>query len=125
MVKIGIFGIAAAFLALILKREKEEFAILLILTAGVLLFACALAQASTVITFIQSMMEQLSFDSDYLAVLIKMLGITYVGEFAASVCQDAGYHSVSGQIQAFARLSIVILSLPYLAYFVEVVESFL
>ena len=125
MIKVGIFGVAAAFLALVLKREKEEFAVLLILAAGVVLFSYALAQAAAVITFVQDILEGLSFESDYLTVLLKMLGITYVAEFAASVCQDAGYHSIAGQVQMFAKLSVVLLSLPYLAYFVEVVEGFL
>ncbi len=125
MVRIGAIGVAAAFLALIIKREKEEYSVILILAAGVILFACAVAQAAVVITFIQEIMDKLSFDSDYLAVLIKMLGITYAGEFAASVCRDAGYQSIAGQIQTFAKFSIVIVSLPYLSYFVEVVDSFL
>ncbi len=125
MIKVGIFGVAAAFLALVLKREKEEFAVLLILAAGVILFSYAVAQAAAVITFVQDILNGLSFDSDYLTVLLKMLGIAYVGEFAASVCQDAGYHSIAGQVQMFAKLSVVLLSLPYLAYFVEVVEGFL
>ncbi|MCC8167999.1 MAG: stage III sporulation protein AD [Clostridiales bacterium] len=125
MLKVGLFAIAAAFLGLILKKEKEEFAVLLILAAGVLLFSYALAQVAVVITFVQDILDGISFDWEYMTVLLKMLGIAYVGEFAASVCQDAGYHSVAGQAQMFAKLSVVILSLPYLAYFVEVVEGFL
>lgn len=125
MLKIGIFGVTAALLALVLKKEKEEFAVLMILAAGIMLFAYAVAQVAVVMEFIQGIMAKLPFDSDYLMILLKMLGITYVGEFAASICQDAGYQSIAGQIQVFAKLSIVILSLPCLSYFVDVVESFL
>lgn len=125
MLKVGFFGVAASLLALVLRREKEDYAVLIALAAGILVFAYIIAQVLVVVDFIEGILEKLSFDADYMWALFKMLGITYIAEFAANICRDAGYQSIAGQIEVFAKLSIVALSLPCLTYLVELVGEFL
>ena len=105
IVKIGIFGVAAAFLALPLGQWKKEYSILISIAAGLLIFAAV--------------------DSGYIRLVIKMVGITYVAEFAVNVCRDAGYAAIAGQIENFAKLSILGLSLPVLSAFLELIGSLL
>ena len=57
--------------------------------------------------------------------LLKMVGITYVGQFSASICRDAGYASVAGQIELFARLSVLAISMPILTALLETIHEFL
>ena len=108
-----------------LKKEKSEFALIIVLVAGMIIFVYALSRMRTVITFLQNLMEQLPIDSAYLIPLFKMLGITYIADFASSVCRESGYSSVAGQMELFAKLSIVALSIPELEYLVDVLENFL
>ena len=35
-------------------------------------------------------------------------------EFAAAICKDAGYQTIAGQIEVFARLSILAIGMPIL-----------
>ena len=35
--------------------------------------------------------EDLDLDYAYVAILLKMLGITYVSELVSAICKDAGY----------------------------------
>lgn len=125
MLKIGFLGVSAALLALVVGKEKADYAVLVALAAGILIFAYIIAQISLVIDFVEGILGQLPFDTDYLWALFKMLGITYVAEFAANICRDAGYQSIAGQIEVFAKLSIVALSLPCLTCLVELVGDFL
>ena len=57
--------------------------------------------------------------------VLKMLGITYVGQFSAGICKDAGYSSIAGQIELFARLSVLAVSMPVLLALLETVHDFL
>ena len=43
-----------------------------------------------------------------------MVGITYAAEFAVNVCRDSGYGAIAGQIENFAKMSILVVSLPVL-----------
>ncbi len=125
ILKIGMIGIAAAFLAMPLKKEKSEFSILIGIAAGLVIFVQMLARISVVSDFIGSVLDRLPVEPVYFTQLLKMLGITYAADFSASVCRDAGYQSIAGQIEIFAKISILMLSLPGLAYILDILESFL
>ena len=50
---------------------------------------------------------------------------TYVADFAANFSRESGYSSLAGQMELFAKLSIIALSIPELMYLVDVLENFL
>ena len=125
MVKSGLIGIAAIFLAAPLRKDKGEFSMLIVLVAGMLVFVYALARMQTVLTFLKELIDRLPIDEAYLTPLFKMLGITYVADFAANFSRESGYSSLAGQMELFAKLSIIALSIPELMYLVDVLENFL
>ena len=125
MVKIGLIGIAAIFLAVPLRKEKGEFSMLIVLLAGMLVFVYALARMQTILAFLKELIDRLPTDEAYLTPLFKMLGITYVADFAANFSRESGYSSLAGQMELFAKLSIIALSIPELMYLVDVLENFL
>ena len=116
-------GIAAVFLALLLKKEKGELALLVGIAASVLIFGYTLSRISFILDFLRELMDTLPVDPALLKALLKMLGITYVADFSASVCREAGYGSVAGQIELFAKLSIVALSIPELWVLLRLIEQ--
>ena len=123
MIKIGMIGIAAVFLALLLKKEKGELALLVGIAASVLIFGYTLSRISFILDFLRELMDTLPVDPALLKALLKMLGITYAADFSASVCREAGYGSVAGQIELFAKLSIVALSIPELWVLLRLIEQ--
>ncbi len=125
MVKIGLIGIAAIFLAAPLRKDKGEFSMLIVLVAGMLVFVYGLARMQTILTFLKELIDRLPIDEAYLTPLFKMLGITYVADFAANFSRESGYSSLAGQMELFAKLSIIALSIPELMYLVDVLENFL
>lgn len=125
MVKIGLIGIAAIFLAAPLRKEKGEFSMLIVLVAGMLVFVYALARMQTILAFLKELIDRLPIDEAYLTPLFKMLGITYVADFATNFSRESGYSSLAGQMELFAKLSIIALSIPELMYLVDVLENFL
>lgn len=125
MVKIGLAGIAAAFLGMYLRKERPEIGTLIGIIAGVLIFSYAVAEIEVIVGFVEKIMGYLPVKQEYLWAILKMLGIAYVAEFASTICKDSGYSSIAGQIEIFARLSIVVLSLPGLSYLLDVVEELL
>lgn len=125
MIKIGLIAIVAIVAAMPLRREKGEFALLIVLAAGMIIFVYAMARMRTVIEFLNGLIGRLPIDASYLVPLFKMLGITYVADFAASFCRESGHSSVAGQVELFAKLSIIALSVPELMYLVDVLENFL
>jgi stage III sporulation protein AD len=125
MIKVALVGVLATFLSLIVAREKSEYGILIGVGAGVLIFSLLLAQVQTVTAFLEDLFSRLSVGDGYLGILLKLLGITYVSEFASSICRDAGHSSLAGQIELFAKISILALSIPAVTYVLELLDEFL
>ncbi len=125
MIAVAIIGIGAALLALQLKEMKPEYSGYLALAAGVLIFAFALSQIHVIVETIQKIQSYVNLDSAYIATLVKIIGITYIAEFGADVCRDCGHSAIGGQIELFAKLSILALSIPILLTLLDTVTQLL
>ena len=67
----------------------------------------------------------LNLDGGYIRLMLKMMGITYVAQFAAEICKDAGYGAVGSQIELFGKVSILFVSMPVLLALLQTVGDFL
>ncbi len=125
MIKIAVLGIAGVLLALPFKRERGEYSTFIAMAVGICVFVYALSKVETILSFVERLTTLIHVDGRYIALLLKMAGITYVAEFAVNICRDAGYASVASQIEIFAKLSILVVSVPVLNAFLETIGSFL
>ena len=121
MVKVAIIGLIGGLLAAFLKNYKSEYSTYIILGTGILLFAYICTQLKSIITSIENFASFINIESSYITILIKMTGISYLGEFAASICKDLGYQSISSQIEVFARLTLFVLSIPVVSALIETI----
>ena len=125
IVKIGMIGIAGTLLAILLKKEKSEYSMFISLVVCVGIFAFVISKVQVVLAFVERLESMLSIDSSYIALILKMIGIAYAAGFAMDVCKDAGYTAIGNQIETFAKISILVVSLPVLLSFLEVIGNIL
>ena len=125
IIKVGILGVAAVLMAIPLRKEKQEYSMFLSMAVCICIFIYIIGKVETVIDFAKKMQTFVAVDQTYITLILKMVGITYVAEFAMNICKDAGYTAVGNQIELFAKLSILVLSIPVLTVFLETVGSFL
>lgn len=123
MIKICFIGIIAALMALTIRQHKADFAVVLGIAAGGIIFFYILMQLTILMDFIDGIIARLPIDNVYFTQLIKMIGVSYCAEISSNICKDAGYNSIAGQIETFAKICIVVMSLPGIYYFVEVLEE--
>ena len=125
MLQVGVLGVAGVLLAVQFKNVKAEYGMYISLALGLLIFASLLDKISWLMEVLKEIADAVNLDSDYLKTLLKMLGITYVAEFASSICKDAGYQTIALQIEVFAKITIMVLSLPVLMALLQTIRSFL
>ena len=125
MLRIAALGTAGVLLGITVKGAKPEFALLVTVGAGLCILAGTVGKMQYLLGMLAQMKSYLPVDSSYLNTLLKMLGITYVGQFSAGICKDAGYSSIAGQIELFARLAVLAVSMPVLLALLETVHDFL
>lgn len=125
MIQAVMIGITGVFLALFLKQTKPEYAVCVSVGTGVLLLFLVGERLRLVIENIRLIQSAISIQSAYIQVLLKIIGITYISEFAADICRDAGCAAVAGQIGVFAKLSILAVSMPIVSALLQTIQSFL
>lgn len=125
MLSAAILGITAMLLALQLKGVKSELGIYVALAATVILFSYGVDKLSVVLAMADRLTRYLSIPSAYLQTLFKMVGITYICEFASALCRDGGYQSIAAQLETFGKLSIMAVSAPVILSLFETIESLL
>ena len=125
VVTISIIGLVAVLLAVQLKGVKGEYGVYLVVSAGFLIFFYGVSKLETILETMEKVQGCIKINSVYLGTLMKMIGITYIAEFASGVCKDAGYGSVGTQIEIFGKLSILAVSMPILLALMETLQVFL
>lgn len=125
VLKIAAFAVGGVLLALMLKQVRPEYNVFLSMAVCICIFMYLLARLQTVLGYLKQLEAQVSIDGVYLDTILKMLGITYITQFASDLCKDAGYSAIAGQIELFARVSILFLSFPVLLALVEMIGEVL
>ena len=125
IVQVGVMGIAGILLAAQLKQEKSEVAIYLSIAISVLIFFGILDSLDVFVGTVKEISSFIQIDTSYMLTLMKMLGITYIAEFSAGLCKDAGYSAIATQIEIFGKLTILVLSLPILLALLRTIQEFL
>lgn len=125
IIQIGVLGIAGALLAIQLKQQKAEFSIYLCVGISLLIFLSIFNYLEVIIETMREVAATINLDNTYITTLLKMLGVTYVAEFASGICKDAGYQTIASQIEIFSKLTILVLSLPILVALLQTIQNFL
>lgn len=97
----------------------------LTMAAGLFILAFAVGKFSYLYESLKKIQQYVPVDTTYMNILMKMIGITYIGQFSAGICKDAGYSAVAGQIEIYERLAVLAISMPILTALLETIHGFL
>lgn len=125
IIQIACIGVLGTLLALQFKSGKSEYGIYLSIAVSLLIFFSMGTYLETIIETIDTISGFVKIDNEYIEMILKMLGVTYLAEFASAICRDAGYQNIAGQIEVFARLTILVLSMPVLKALLLTIQEFL
>lgn len=125
IIKIGVLGISGVILGLFLGNLKSPFAGIVSLSTCLLITFYSITKLSGIFELLNTLGGCLSWQKDYLRILLKIIGITYVADFAGNICRDAGYSAIAGQIEIFGKISILAISSPIILALLEMIYGFL
>ena len=110
-----------------ISYERNQTGIRLFFTVGIGLVIMGLAVGKIYYLFesLGKIQETLPVDTEYISTLVKMIGITYIGQFASGICKDAGYSTTAAQIELFCKLSVMVLSMPVLMALLKTIQEFM
>ena len=125
IIRISVVGVAGVFLAILVKQVRPEYSLYIMMAAGIAILFYSAGKLSYLITSLRNIQQYVPVDTEYMTILLKMIGITYIGQFCAGICKDAGYSAVAGQIEIYGRLAVLAVSMPVLTALLETIHEFL
>lgn len=125
VIQVAALAVAGVLLAVQFKSGKAEYGIYLGAALSILIFFQILGKLNVILEVIKTIGEFLPLNKIFAGTLLKMLGISYVAEFSASICQDAGYQTIARQIEILGKLTILVMSMPILLALLQTIREFL
>lgn len=125
VIKIACLGLSGVMLGLFLRQIRSPFSEMISLAVCLLIIFYSMTRLSSVFGLINTIGGYFSEQKDYLRILLKIIGITYVADFASNLCRDAGYSAIAGQIEIFGKISILAVSSPIILALLETIYGFL
>lgn len=123
VIKVGLVGIVGVLIAIQFKSQKPEYGMYVGIGVCILIFHYALQCLGSVLGQFQMLQKYAEAGQGYLTALLKVVGITYICEFSAGICKDAGYQSVAAQIEIMGKLTVMFAGLPILLAVIEQMEG--
>ncbi len=123
--KILAICIITAVLAVVLKHQKGEYALMVALAGGTVVTLYILKGVLAPIEYINTKLFNNGINIEYFAVALKALGIGYVTGFIADICRDSGQASLAAKAELAGKCAIFIISLPLIAAVLDTALSFL
>ena len=125
VLRLAAIGIVGAVLAVTVQQQKKELALILTVAAGTLLLWEGSRYLQTILTGLKEMAAAAGIGGDHVKLLLKLLAISYVVEFACEVCKDAGQQSLAAKIQLGGKLMMAALALPVFQSLLEMITELL
>lgn len=123
MIQICVLAIAGLFAALVIKKDKPEFATLTIILVSFFIAIRILAVLGNAVEELEEWESALGGNIAYVSLLLKIIGITYVCDFAANLCKDSGYSALSNHIELFGKVAIMVAGFPIIRIMIDMLEG--
>ena len=123
MVKVAMLAVAGSMLAIQFRSQKTEYATYICFAIGILVFTYSVDRIKAILEQFTSIKEVLGDASDYIVILLKAVGITYICEFCAGICKDAGFGQVAMQIEVFGKLTILLSGMPIILALIDTIRA--
>jgi stage III sporulation protein AD len=123
MFQICIIAIAGVFASLIIKKDKPEYSAIIIMLIGFYIALRVMALLGNLLEEISKWQTLIGDNSVYLSLLMKLIGITYLCEFAANLCKDSGHGALGSHIELFGKVAVMVAGFPIVKIMVEMLEG--
>ena len=120
-----IVGIAiiSTILCLVIKKDRPEFANFVAITAGVVILLSVVLKLNFIVEEINNLAQRADIPSMYISLIIKLIGIAYIMEFAISLCKDCGENNIASKLEFGGKIIIMSMSFPILLSIIDSIIS--
>ncbi len=125
IVQIALIGILSGVLVIAIKQRQPELGMQVSMVAGLIIFIYALDYLVTAVDYIRDVVSRYDIPYESITVVLKIIGVAYICEFAVQLLKDTGEGSIASKVELAGRVFIIVLSLPVITSFMNMVLGLL
>ncbi|MEE0914032.1 MAG: SpoIIIAC/SpoIIIAD family protein [Ruminococcus sp.] len=112
ILSISLLAVIAVIIMVMLKPKNGEIAIMLGICASVIILLSVLSQVTQIMDTVNNIIAVSGISTSYIVILLKVIGICLITEFAVNTCKDAGSQSLAGNVSLAGKILVTITALP-------------
>ena len=122
-----IIGVAfiTAIMSLLLKSTKPELSFAVTVTGVIVILLFLVDALKNTLNIFMVISQMTGIENGLLKILLKIVGVGYITEFAAGILNDFGSNAVADKVTLAGKIAIVMLSLPVIESLLTLVQGFL
>lgn len=125
LVRILGVGLVTAVAAILLRGTKPELSFAVTIAGSVVILLFSIDLLFQTFDIFRQIGEKTGIDSSLIKLMVKVIAIGYLVEFAAGVVEDFGAKSVADKLIFAGKVIIFSVSLPVLQTLLSLIGSFL
>ncbi len=116
-------AIIATTLCLVIKKDRPEMANFIAIITGVTILLSVIFKLNFIIEGIQNLANKANIPNMYISLIIKLIGIAYIMEFAIQLCNDCGEKNIASKLKLEfgGKIIVMTMSFPILLSIVEMI----
>lgn len=120
---LAVVTVMAAFMAVYFKSVKSEYGLFISIGICIIAMGFGVSKLKYFVDIVETIRSYIGLDSVYVETILKIIGISYVAEFASDVCKDCGYSSMANQVQVVGKLTVLCISMPIILALLETIDG--
>lgn len=124
---VKIIGVAfvTAIASVLLKSTKPELSFAVTVTGAIVILLFLVDLLQNTVNIFSSIAKLTGVENGLIKILLKIVGVGYLTEFAAGVLSDFGNNSLSDKVVLAGKLTILVLALPIIESLLSLMVGFL
>ena len=118
---LAVLMVMAALMAVYFKSIKAEYGLFISITVCIVAMFFGVSKLKYFMEAMDIIRQYIGLENEYIVIILKIIGISYVAEFASDVCKDCGYGAMSNQIQTVGKLTVLGISMPIVIALLETI----
>lgn len=121
--KVIAIGITGAVACLLLKKTENRYSALIAVATGIVILIICVKSLAQVIVSLQSIVDKAGIDDKLFAILLKIVGIGYLTEYACNLCNDMDCSGIAKNIAFAGKIAVFLLALPIVNTLIDTVAG--
>lgn len=121
VIKLVGLALISTILCLIIKKDRPEIATFIGILTGVMILLSVTYKFNFIIQSIDELAKKANIPTIYISLIIKLVGIAYLMEFAIQICKDCGEGNIASKLEFGGKIIVMTMSFPILISIIDMI----